>query len=161
MPYPFSWDEDKGLYTFTTSQNIIYELSFVKDDHLNYKEPLIDDIYQFLLIKVDNEDEVNTFDEKIAPTVKNVIISFFEINPNATLVYSCDNDDNRARCRAIVFNKWFVDLTGSKSEFLKIDNRIEVSRESIIYTSVILHKQNKQCNLIIDRHKELEETYKE
>lgn len=161
MPYPFEWDDNKELYIFTTSKSINYELSFVEDNLLNYEEPTIENIYQFVLVKVGSENESNSYDVEIAPTVRNVINAFFQNKPNSTLIYSCDNYDGKGRCRSIIFNRWFREFSIADSKYTKIDSKIVIPESSTIYSSLILHQENDQYDLIVERQKMIEEFYKD
>ncbi|QQU04190.1 DUF6169 family protein [Myroides odoratus] len=159
MPYPFEWDEHRRLYSFTTATNLTYELSFTKDENLNIgnADNPIDNIYHFVLAKREEDQNIKSNDKDISETIRAVVTAFFQNNINYTLVYTCDDEDNKGICRFVLFEKWYK--TWVVPDYEKIDNIIELD-DTRIFTSIILHKSNENYDVIIDRHKNIVQNYK-
>lgn len=160
MPYPVQWDDNRRLYFFTTESDLTYEISFTEDDHLNIgnEDNPLDNIYHFILAKKEEDKNKKIKDEEVSTTIKDVVTTFFSKNINHTLIYTCDDLDNKGKCRFILFDKWYK--SWSVPGYEKIDNVIQLDDGTSIYTSVILHESNINYEIIIERHKSIEQTFK-
>lgn len=158
MGYTVYWNEDKNLYYFTTKNGLIYEVSFIEDCTLDFgSDRGIDNVFQIVLEQVNCLENKHVHDGEIVLTVKNLLNDFFAINRQSSLIYVCDDTDNRALVRCVLFDIWFRRF--GINDIIKVNKVISVEGKSI-YTSSLIHREHLELDNIINRHDNLEQSFK-
>jgi|LSQX01.1.fsa_nt_gb hypothetical protein len=135
LPYDYSKDE-LNVYTFSTVSGVKYIAYFIE---INYFET--SKAYSFSFEK-EGEGGRKTHDKRVAATIISIIKDFFMKNSDS-LIYTCDNTDNRHQARKIVFNRWFK--SHSKEEFI-----IHDKEKDNLLMSIIVENNNPLVKLIIE-----------
>ncbi len=153
-PYPILKTDDFA-YGFTTNLGIEYHCSF-----LSYAEyfPTHPDIasrfFSFNLdLKAKSKKISNGTDNRLAATVISIVSGFLESRINA-VVYICDNSDGKEAVRAKKFLSWFNYSEYASEKIIQISNNFKVG-DMIIYSSLLVHQNNKQIAKIILAYLEL------
>lgn len=138
--YKVKLDTTTQTYSFTTENLIEYQLVFI--DSSSYfsgtsSEDFVSKVYSLNIDKLSDNKAV--YDPVVQETVECIVSHFFEDSENS-LLYVCDNTDNKQEARKRKFNKWFNDYE-LKSEFIKLDEVIETP-EGIHNISMIFHQYN-------------------
>jgi len=156
-PYKYTFDEDSKAYKFFTKNSIEYKIAFVVDETFSAISGIeINNIYQIIIEKV--TDKVELFDSSVSLTLKNIIQQFF-MNYENSLIYICDDTDNKALSRFNTFERWYLS-SNMKSYISKVDNIITCTSESgsfILYTSLLFHNNNSNKETILEIYKKIEE----
>jgi hypothetical protein len=157
--YNYVFDNITNTYNFTTKNSILYRVAFIVDETFSaISGEEIANIFQLIVEKANEETE--PFDAKVSKTIENIIDRFFQRIENS-LVYVCSDEDEKAKLRYDVFDRWY-----KKSEFkenvVKIDNifNINISKTEIhkLYTSFMFHKNNSNYDKLIEIYSKIEET---
>lgn len=158
-PYNYVFDNITITYNFTTKNDIIYRIAFIVDETfsaISGKE--IPNVYQLIIEKA--SDDIEPFDSNVSKTIENIIERFFRKIENS-LVYVCSEDDEKAKLRYDVFDRWY-----KKSEFkenvVKIDSILNLpvspTETHQLYTSFIFHKNNPDYEILMEIYSRIEET---
>ncbi|QIY82670.1 hypothetical protein HER18_03495 [Chryseobacterium sp. NEB161] len=157
--YNYVFDNITNTYNFTTRNNILYRVAFIVDETFSaISGEEIANIFQLIVEKAN--EEIEPYDAKVSKTIENIIDRFFQRIENS-LVYVCSDEDEKAKIRYDVFDRWY-----KKSEFkanvVKIDNilNINISKTEIhkLYTSFMFHKNNSNYHKLIEIYSKIEET---
>ncbi|MGB1231746.1 MAG: DUF6169 family protein [Winogradskyella sp.] len=103
------------------------------------------------------------FDRKVSKTVEHIIELFF-LKVENSLIYVCDDADEKAKLRHKIFDRWYKKSEHRKS-IIKIDNIIQFSSENSvmnkIYTSFMFQKANSNFDKLIKIYNSIEEIINE
>ncbi|UUF12637.1 MULTISPECIES: DUF6169 family protein [Flavobacterium] len=160
-PYRYFLNENPQFYYFITKNQIEYRIAFIVDETFSAISGLeIDNIFQIIIEKV--SDEIEKLDPGVSATIQSIIIAFFKNSQNSML-YVCDDKDNKSIKRFNLFNRWYL-RSGLHNTILKKDNLINCrskNQHTIIYSSLLYHKENKNKETIIEIYNTLQEVLDE
>lgn len=156
--YNYVFDEITRTYNFTTNNNVLYRVAFIRDETFStISGKDFSNIFQIIVEKAN--DVVEPFDPKVSKTIENIIEKFFEKIENA-LVYVCDDYDKKAILRFEIFNRWYKN-SKLKRSVMKIDKIIQFQDEGLlvdkIYTSFMFHKDNSEYEKLIEIYNKIED----
>jgi hypothetical protein len=151
--YPFT-NLSELSFEFVTDQGVVYRAYFIAYGGLfpNYPE-FSGNVYSFNLDVALQHSEKLVMDEKIALTVVAIFKSFFSARNNVA-IYICDSADERHLARKKKFDFWFWKY--NDGSIIKEDG-IAVIADFEIYNSLLVHKQNKLADKIIEAFRSLNE----
>ena len=92
-------------------------------------------------------------DSRIAATVIFIISEFLE-SKIKTVVYVCDNSDGKEAARAKKFISWFNYFEYASEKIIQISNNFKVE-DMMIYSSLLVHRKNKEIDKIIQAYLEI------
>ncbi len=146
---------DDFTYGFTTNMGIEYRCSFLSYAEYFPNHPDIASIFfSFNLgLKVKSKKMSNGADKRIAATVISIVSGFLESRINA-VVYICDNSDGKEAVRAKKFLSWFNYFEYASEKIIQISNNFKAGN-MLIYSSLLVHRKNKQIEKIILAYLEL------
>jgi hypothetical protein len=157
IPYNYFLNENPQFYYFITKNEIEYRVAFIVDETFSAISGLdINNIFQIIVEKVTDKRE--KLDIQVSVTIQSIIIAFFKNSQNSML-YVCDDKDNKSIKRFKVFNRWYS-RSGIESTILKKDNVINCksnSQNTIIYSSLLYHKENRNQKTIIEIYNTMQE----
>lgn len=157
VPYNYFLNENPQFYYFITKNKIEYRVAFIVDETFSAVSGLdINNIFQIIIEKV--SDKIEKLDIQVSITIQAIIIAFFKNSQNSML-YVCDDKDDKSLKRFKVFNRWYA-RSGIESEILKKDNVINCksnSHNTIIYSSLLYHKENRNQKTIIEIYNTMQE----
>jgi hypothetical protein len=160
MPQTYNFEHigiNNNEYAFVTSNELIYNIAFVKADfyfpeHLSFKQNVFE-----LIIQLD-ESQKNTRairDPKLPPTIAAIFLDFFYSNEHV-VVFSCDTTDRKQAVRHRKFDDWFKQF--NDDSFIKLNEIIDdIENESQYFMSMILVNTNPLKDEIIEAFRELKE----
>ncbi len=158
-PYNYSFDDSLSAYCFSTAKGIVYRFAFTEDYTFNSiaSNDEFENQYQLIVERVSG-DSLN-HDPRIADTISNIIIRFFEDKRNSLLcIYSDEN--GREKHRFIVFERWYK-KNPAKSYIEKIDRILEIEfkgESRFYYTSFLFHKENPNKERLLEVYDKLEDS---
>lgn len=159
--YNYVFDSITNTYNFATKNNILYRVAFVVDETFStISGEEIPNIYQLIIEKA--TDELEPFDTKVSKTIEHIIERFFQKTENA-LIYICSDEDERARIRHEIFDRWYRN-SDYKNWIVKIDNIMKFNIKNEIqklYTSFLFHKQNLNYEKLIQIYTQIENVLNE
>lgn len=160
--YNYLFDPITNTYNFVTKNNILYRVAFIVDETFStISGEDIPNIFQLIIEKAN--DELEPFDAKVSKTIENIIERFFQKTENA-LIYVCSEENDKARARQIIFNRWYNN-SEHKETIIKIDNiiKFKISEFEIqrLYTSFMFHKQNANYKKLIQIYNQIEKVLNE
>jgi Family of unknown function (DUF6169) len=94
-------------------------------------------------------------DKKIGATVTSIIKSFL-LKKNNTVVYICDNSDNREKARFHKFYHWFKQF--NDGSIVQLRGVIRAGNTNIL-NALLIHKDNPQLNDFIEAYEILSGIY--
>jgi hypothetical protein len=148
---------DNNEYTFVTSNELIYNIAFVKADFYFPENSTFNQNVFELIIQLD-ESQKNTRavrDPKLPSTIAAIFLDFFYSNERV-VVFSCDTTDRRQAVRHRKFDDWFKQF--NDDSFIKLNEVIDdIENESQYFMSMILVNTNPLKDEIIVAFKELKE----
>ena len=156
-PYNYQFDEIAQSYVFTTDNGIEYKIAFILDYTFSAVSNIeIDDVYQLIIEKTTEVKE--PLDRNVSATICEILSAFFE-NERNTILYICDDGDERAEVRFRKFNIWYSEseLTGTVT---KVDNVIvseNIAGSAKIYSSLLYHNENTNKEAILDIYNSIEQ----
>ena len=139
LPYKYHQEEGKLRYKFTTISGAEYTAYFIEQ---NYFETCL--MYE---LSFEKEGGGKIYDKRVSHTIISIAKEFFRKN-SSSLIFICDNTDNRHKSRSILFNRWFN--THPDSGFLKYNIVLES-----IAASIIVEKDNPLKEMILSEFKGL------
>ena len=160
MPQAYNFEYigiDNNEYAFVTTNELIYNIAFVKADfyfpeHLSFKQNIFE-----LIIQLD-ESQKNiraVRDPKLPLTIATIFLDFFKSNERV-VVFSCDTTDRRQAVRNRKFDDWFKQF--NNDTFIKLNEVIDdIENETQYFMSMILVNTNPLKDEIIVAFKELKE----
>jgi Family of unknown function (DUF6169) len=147
LPYNFTFSE--GKYSFLTDNSVIYNVEFTDGSYYFYELPIDVPVFE-LNIKALNA-LIQPFDKRVEITIVEIISMFFNNNKNS-LIYVCNNLDNRQQGRSRKFNSWFNKNATFPVEKYDINFTMQ---NIIILASLIVHAQNDRKEELIKRFYDL------
>lgn len=155
--YPISRISEKS-YTFTTSSGCVYHCYFFDFSvpFSDYPE-LAPKVFGFnleLQLKPEGLSKV-PLDKRIAATVTAILKVFLHENEN-TVVYICDNSDNREKARFHKFTSWFK--TYNDGSIVQLKGVIRANNTNIL-NALLIHKDNPLLNDFIEAYEILNGFY--
>lgn len=145
-PYNFTYSD--GKYSFLTDNSVVYNVEFTDGAYYFFDLPADVPVFE-LNIKVLNAAEsiIQPYDKRVEVTIVNILSTFFNDNKNS-LIYVCNNLDNRERARSRKFNSWFNKNATFSVEKYDINFTMQ---NVIILASLIVHTENKRKDELIKR----------
>ena len=150
--YPFTKLSDLSFEFFTVGGQL-YKAYFISYSYLfsDYPE-FANDVFSFNLEMINGHAE-NQADERIGQTVVEIFSNFFKSRQNV-VVYICDSSDDRHLARKRKFDLWFWKY--NDGSIFKEDG-IAVIADMEIYNSLLIHKQNKLADKIVNAFRTINE----
>jgi hypothetical protein len=133
---PYSYTNQGNKFTFVTDNSVIYSVEFTDGSFYFFDLPPDALIFE-LNIKVLNS-MVQPFDKRTEATIVDILSNFFNENRNS-LIYICNNLDNREQARFRKFDMWFKRNTPALIEKYDVNFTIH---DIQFLASLILHTQN-------------------
>lgn len=155
--YNYVFDDFTNTYNFTTKNAILYRVAFIVDETFSaISGEDISNIFQLIIEKA--TDEAEPFDSKVSKTIENIIEKFFQKVENS-LVYICSDEDERAKLRYDIFNRWYQN-SAYRENVVKIDNVLNINITEFeihqLYTSFLFHKNNSDYKKLTDIYSQIE-----
>jgi Family of unknown function (DUF6169) len=146
QPYSFTYSD--GKYSFITDNSVVYNVEFTDGSYYFFDLPADVPVFE-LNIKAMNATEsiIQPYDKRVETTIVNILSTFFNDNKNS-LIYVCNNLDNRERARSRKFNSWFNKNATFSVEKYDINFTMQ---NIIILASLIVHTENKRKDELIKR----------
>lgn len=149
-PYNYYFDEATQTYHFITKNGIDYRVAFIVDHTFSAVSGLeIENVYQIIIDKVN--DDLEKFDSQVSATVQTIVDSFF-INAQNSMIYVCDDKDNKGEKRFKAFQRWYQNSTFT-DHIIKVDNVIICNSDNgdyTIYSSLLYHQDNNNKETILE-----------
>lgn len=160
--YNYAFDNITNTYNFTTKNNILYRVAFVVDETFSaISNEDIPNIFQLVIDKT--SDELEPYDAKVSKTIEDIVERFFH-NVLNSLIYICSDEDDKAKTRFKVFDRWYK-KSQYKSFIVKIDNiiqfKISETEMQKMYTSFMFHQDNPTHQKLMDIYNQIEKTLNE
>lgn len=160
--YNYVFDELTNTYNFVTKNEILYRVAFIIDETFStISGEEISNIFQLIVEK--SNEEIEPYDSKVSKTIEHLIERFFQKIENS-LIYICSDDNEKAKKRHEVFNRWYK-KSKYKEVIIKIDNIISISinehEKQKLFTSFMFHKQNSNFEKLIEIYSQLEKVLNE
>lgn len=157
--YNYVFDNITNTYNFTTKNSILYRVAFVVDETFStISGEKIANIFQLIIEKA--TDEIEPYDAKVFKTIEDIIERFFQRIENS-LIYVCSDDNEKARQRHKIFDRWY-EKSKYRKVVVKIDNvmNIQINNTTIqkLYTSFMFHKDNPNYERLIEIYNQIEKT---
>lgn len=143
-------------YSFTTASGDEYQCYFLSyADYFASQPDIAPNFFSFNLKLISNDGKPvrKGTDKRIADTVITIVGNFLASKSNA-VVYVCDNSDGKERARARKFLSWFDYYDHPSSKIMKVTSNFNVGG-LFIYSSLIIHKQNKKFTEMVLAYLEL------
>ena len=139
IPQPYEVNYQDKTYKFTTDNGIFYNISFSDGSfYFTNIEPHIP-VYELAIKFISLGDHLSPPPDKRAEiTIIDIVQSFLSDHTNS-IIYTCDNIDNRHYARNRKFNIWFNRYKSSDLE--KYDSSFVVENTQIL-ASLIVHAHN-------------------
>jgi hypothetical protein len=138
---------NERLYSFDTSNGSTYHCYF-----FDFSTPFSDypnlapKVFGFNLELKSKPADKATLDKRIAATVATILKSFLNEKEN-TVVYLCDNSDNREHARYHKFNHWF--RAYNDGSIIQLKGVIRAGNINIL-NAMLIHKENPLLNDFIE-----------
>ncbi len=156
-PYSFIFDEIAHSYIFTTNNGIEYKVAFILDYTFSSVSNIeIEDVYQVIIEKTTEIKE--PLDRNVSATISEILSLFFK-NKKNTILYICDDLDDRAQTRFRKFNIWYAesDITDI---IMKIDNIFvneNIAGSAKVFSSLLIHNENENKEVILNIYHSIEQ----
>ena len=136
---PYDVKIQGNIYKFSTDNGIFYNIIFSDGSfYFSNIEPYIP-VYELAIKFISLGDYLTPpHDKRSEITIISIIQSFLSEHTNS-IIYTCDNTDERHHARNRKFNIWFNRYQTSELE--KYDSSFDVEGTEIL-ASLILHSQN-------------------
>ena len=146
IPQPYKFTQQENKYFFRTDNSIVYSVEFTDGSYYFHNLPAHIPVYE-LSIKVLNvvESIIKPYDKRIEATIIDILSAFFENSKNS-LLYVCDNLDNRHPSRARKFDAWFKRYKNVRIEKFDVDFN---THDMQILASLIVHVENPDKELLV------------
>ena len=143
---PYSFIQQGNRYIFHTNNSVAYSVEFTDGAYYFFNLPVHIPIFEFSVSILNAVDIlIHPYDERIEATIVRILNSFFENNKNS-LIYVCDNLENRQQARFRKFHSWFKK---NKSNNLEKYDVVFNALEMQILASLIVHTQNPDKDLLV------------
>lgn len=83
---------------------------------------------------------LKVYDRRIERTVIDILLRFFQLQPDGIITFVCDSLDGSEYLRMRLFNQWYFKYN-FQSDFSKLDYRGQLD-EVKIFTSLVLRKDH-------------------
>jgi hypothetical protein len=136
-PYNFTQRDDK--YTFQTDNSVIYSVELTDGSFYFFDLPHYITVFELNIKTLNATDSIiRPFDKRIEATIVAILSLFFKDNNNS-LIYVCNNLDNRQKARNRKFDTWF-----NREESVLIEKYdVDVAFQNIqILASILVHVKN-------------------
>ena len=131
-------------YAFTTNNLIDYEVEFVKNS-LDFDESLL--VFEVTIATIESQNKIlPPLDLRVELTIVEIIREFFSDN-NKSVVFACDNRDNRHHSRKRKFDALYNKFKTKDIE--KYDSEIKLDNSELL-TTLLIHQNNPFKKIIID-----------
>jgi hypothetical protein len=160
--YNYSFDNITNTYNFTTKNNILYRVAFVVDETFStISNEEIPNVFQLVIDKA--TDELEPYDAKVSRTIEDIVVRFFK-NVLNSMIYICSDEDNKAKTRFKVFDRWYK-KSEYKSIIEKIDTIIQYKISETVtqkmYTSFMFHQDNPSHQKLVEIYSQIEKILNE
>ena len=146
IPQPYSVTYRAHKYYFETDNLVTYSIEFT--DGVRYFMNLPPHIPVFELnVSIINAVDIidKAYDARVEATIVSILSAFFSDNKNS-LIYICDNLDNRQRGRRRKFDGWFKKSNTTAVEKYDVDFSF---LDMQILASFMVHHENPHKKLLI------------
>lgn len=139
MYFPYSFQQQGNDYRFDTDKGIFYSIKFSDSSFYFFNLPAYIPVFEISISTVSLGDHLSPpKDARVEATIVAIFRSFFTTHENS-IVYICDNLDQKQAARHRKFDIWF--RTHAEKELEKYDTHFIVQSLEI-YASLILHSAN-------------------
>ena len=146
IPLPYSFTNKNNKYIFRTDNSVAYSIEFTDGVHYFLNLPPHIPVFEFNIKVLNVVDSIGQpYDERIEATIVEILTTFFSYNKNS-LIYVCDNLDNRQRVRYRKFDMWFKKNKTALIEKYDIDFSVQ---DIQILASLIVHAENPDKDLLV------------
>ena len=147
--YSIRQNQLSNEYTFVTKNGTTYEVYFLDSSgYFPVDNPITQHTFVF---GFNTENHVPSFDIKVVNSIAQIVLDFFDQNPNSVLVYVYDQKDGKQNSRKRLFNKWFNYY--SDNTFIKRD----ISLDASVHLAAIFKSENSErgnISAMLDEFKE-------
>ena len=150
---------DNNEYTFVTSNELIYNIAFVKADfYFSERHSFKQNVFELIIQLDESQKNIRAVrDPKLPSTIAAIFLDFFYSNERV-VVFSCDTTDRRQAIRHRKFDDWFKQF--NDDTFIKLNEVIDdIENEAKYFMSMILVNTNPLKDEIIVAFKELKEDF--
>ena len=145
-PYNFTFRGDE--YLFTTDNGVFYSVTFSDAAYYFVDFPDYLSISEFSIKVLQVGESISPpSDKRVEATIVAILKAFFSVHTNS-IIYVCDNLDNRHHARHRKFDTWFRQNQDATLE--KFDNHFDIEGVEIL-ASLIIHAANPYKTDIIRR----------
>ena len=146
IPQPYKTIYRANRYFFETDNLVAYSVEFTDSVHYFLNLPPHIPVFEFnikVLSPVDTFEKPH--DARVEATIVEILTTFFSQNKNS-LIYICDNLDNRQRARPRKFDGWFKKSNATVVEKYEVDFSFH---DIQILVSLMVHSQNPDKDLLV------------
>ena len=134
--YTIHQNRQSNEYTFVTKNGTTYEVYFLDSSgYFPVDNPITQHTFVF---GFNTENHVPAFDIKVVNSIVQIVLDFFDQNPNSVLVYVHDQKDGKQNSRKRLFNKWFDYY--ADNTFIKRD----ISLDASVHLAAIFRSENSE-----------------
>jgi hypothetical protein len=98
-PYTVSYEEQNGMYHFTSDYGVSLAIDFMEDD-------LLSSAATFQLIVLNANEKKSPRDAKVQTSIMAIVTQFLDEN-QAAILYICETGDGKQKARGRLFRYWF------------------------------------------------------
>jgi Family of unknown function (DUF6169) len=144
-PYNFK-NSGQNTYTFATDNNVLYGVDFSNGSYYFARFPEYMSVFEISINVLSLGDNISPpNDKKVESTIVQILANFLS-NKEDSIIYICQNLDNRHYIRKRKFDLWFNQNQNDTLE----KHDLTIDYEDIAYlTSLIVHKENSHKDEII------------
>jgi hypothetical protein len=144
LPYKFTQRDTK--YSFQTDNSVVYSVEFTDGSLYFHDLPTHIPVFELNIKALNAVDNLGQpYDKRVEITIVTILNTFFSDNKNS-LLYVCDNLDNRQQGRYRKFDIWFEKNKTTLIE--KYDVNFTTHGTQII-ASLIVHAHNPDKELLV------------
>ncbi len=143
---PYSFQQNSNEYRFQTDKGVFYSLKFSDGSFYFVNLPTYIPIFEFSITVVSLGDHLSPpRDARVEITIVAIMRLFFLSHENS-IIYICDNLDEKQAARHRKFDIWF--RTHADEDLEKYDTHFMIQSMEI-YASLILHRSNHYKNNLV------------
>ena len=160
MPQAYNFEyigTDNNEYAFVTTNELTYNIAFVKADfYFPERHSFKQNVFELIIQLDESQKNIRAVrDLKLPLTIAAIFLDFFHSNERV-VVFSCDTTDRRQAVRHRKFDDWFKQF--NDDTFIKLNEVIDdIENEVQYFMSMILVNTNPLKDEIIVAFKELKE----
>jgi Family of unknown function (DUF6169) len=144
LPYKFKQLDDK--FIFKTDNSVVYSIEFTDSSFYFHNLPSHIPVFELSVKALNPVDSIGQpYDKRVEETVVAILSTFFSNHTNS-LIYVCDNLDNRQQGRFRKFDIWFKRNSNQNIEKYDVDF---TTQDMQILASLIVHAQNPDKELLV------------